>query len=158
MSLLSRRAASALGLRPLQPYVPLCCGPSAGALWRDTLVPADYFLNRRNIDQCEFLYICILKTCDQRSRSVDRGQHVHACLDGISADDESVFGVLCSLCRDVDDKVNLVSQDQVEKVRRLLLDLADRSCLHARRVQRARCSAGGEDVVADPAGPRRGLS
>lgn len=117
MSLLSRRAALALGLRPLQPYVPLRCGPSAGALWRDTLVPADYFLDRRNIDQCEFLYICILKTCDQRSRSVDRGQHVHACLDGISADDKSVSGMFCSLRRNIDNKVNLMSQNQVEKVR-----------------------------------------
>ena len=46
VSLLSRRAASALGLRLLQPYVPLCCGPSASALWRDTPVPADYFLTK----------------------------------------------------------------------------------------------------------------
>ena len=112
-----RRAASALGLRPLQPYVPLCCGPSASAPCGDIPLPADYFLDRRNIDQCEFLYICILKTCDQRLCRINGCQHVHARLDGISADDESVFRVLCSLCRDIDDKVDLVSQDQVQKVR-----------------------------------------
>ena len=89
VSLLSRRAASALGLRPLQPYVPLRCGPSAGALWRDTPVSAYLFSSdRRNIDQCKFLNICILKTGDQRLSGIDRCQHVHACLDGISADDD----------------------------------------------------------------------
>src|SRR5699024_5973777 len=152
-----RRAASALGLRPLQPYVPLCCGPSASAPCGDIPLPADYFLHRRNIDQCEFLYIWILETCDPRLCRIDSCQHVPACLNGIAADDESVLGVFRSLCRDANDKVDLVSQDQVKEVRRLLLDLADWSCLHARRVQRARCSAGGEDVVADGLEPASDL-
>ena len=40
-----RRAASALGLRPLQPYVPLCCGPSESGPARHIHSPADTSLD-----------------------------------------------------------------------------------------------------------------
>ena len=41
MSFEDRRATSALRLRPLQPYVLLCCGPSASASDNDTYIPAE---------------------------------------------------------------------------------------------------------------------
>ena len=42
-----RRAASALGLRPLQPYVPLCCGPSESGPARHIHSLADTSLDFR---------------------------------------------------------------------------------------------------------------
>ena len=54
---------------------------------------------------------------------INGSQHVDTCLDGIPADDKSVFGMLDALRRDIDDKIDLVAQDQVHEVRRLLLDL-----------------------------------
>ena len=43
VSLKSRRATSALGLRHLQPYVLLCCGTNESAPASDTCVPAEIF-------------------------------------------------------------------------------------------------------------------
>ena len=75
------------------------------------------FLYRRNIYKRQFLDICILKARDQRLCGVDRCQHINSCLNGIPADDESVFRVLCPLSRNIDDKIDLMSQDQVKEIR-----------------------------------------
>ena len=43
-----------------------------------------------DIDQCQFLDICILKTGDQSFCCIDRCQYINTCLDRISTDHESV--------------------------------------------------------------------
>ena len=54
---------------------------------------------------------------------------------------------LCALCWDIDDKVDLMSKDQVKKVRRLLLDLSYRNDLYAVLVEILCGSCGTEDTV-----------
>ena len=54
---------------------------------------------------------------------------------------------LCALCWDIDDKVDLMSKDQVKKVRRLLLDLSYRDHLYAVLIEVLRGSCGTEDAV-----------
>ena len=54
---------------------------------------------------------------------------------------------LCALCRDIDDKVDLMSKDQVKKVRRLLLDLSYRNDLYAVLIEILCGSCGTEDTV-----------
>ena len=54
---------------------------------------------------------------------------------------------LCALCWDIDDKVDLMSKDQVKKVRRLLLDLSYRNDLYAVLIEILCGSCGTEDTV-----------
>ena len=68
-----------------------------------------YLLHCRNIDQCQFFNICIFKTGDQRLSGIDRCQYIDPRLNSVSSDDKSVSGVLCPLCRNIDDQIDLVS-------------------------------------------------
>ena len=56
---------------------------------------------------------------------------MHTCLDGVTADDKSVAASLCALLRNVDDQIDLMTQDQVHDVRGFLLKLAHGQGLHA---------------------------
>ena len=71
----------------------------------------------RNIDQCQLLNICIFQTGDQCMSCIDGSQDIHSCLDRISADHESIFGMFCSLCRSIDNQIDLMSKDQIQKIR-----------------------------------------
>ena len=75
------------------------------------------YLQSCNIYKCQFLYVCIFKTGYQSPGSVNRRQYIYTGLNGISADDKSIFRMFCPLCRNIDNKVNLMSQNQIKKVR-----------------------------------------
>lgn len=74
-------------------------------------------VDRCDIDQGQLLHICIFQTGYECGCGIQRGQYVDTCLDRVPADDESVFGVLNTLGRSIDDKVDLVAEDQVHQVR-----------------------------------------
>ena len=69
-------------------------------------------VDRCDIDQGQLLHICIFQTGYECGCGIQRGQYVDTCLDRVPADDESVFGVLNTLGRSIDDEVDLVAEDQ----------------------------------------------
>ena len=70
-----------------------------------------------DIDQGQFLDIGVLQAGHECPGGIHSGQDINARLDGCPADEESVSGVLYALGRGIDDKVDLVAEDQVEEVR-----------------------------------------
>ena len=63
------------------------------------------------------------------------GDAVDTGLDSGTADQEAVSGLVAALGRGIDDKVDLVSQDQVHNSRGFLRDLVDLSRLHTCFIQ-----------------------
>ena len=80
-----------------------------------------------DLDVCDIderkLLGAVLHTGHQGPGRIDGCKDRHTGLDGVSADDKAVVAALGSLGRDVDDQVDLMSQDQVQDIGRLLLDL-----------------------------------
>jgi len=74
-------------------------------------------VDRCDINQGQLLHICIFQTGDQCMSCIDGSQDIHSCLDRISADHESIFGMFCSLCRNIDNQIDLMSKDQIQKIR-----------------------------------------
>ena len=106
-------------------------------------------VDRCDIDQGQLLHICIFQTGYECGCGIQRGQYVDTCLDRVPADDESVFGVLNTLGRSIDDEVDLVAEDQVHQVRGRLLDLVGADRIDAVLVQGFRGISRRIDLVAE---------
>lgn len=61
---------------------------------------------------------------------VNRCQNIDAGLDGMSSDNKSVMAVLNALGRCVDNQVNLMTKNQIQNIRRLLLYLSGQTNLY----------------------------
>ena len=106
-------------------------------------------VDRCDIDQGQLLHICIFQTGYECGCGIQRGQYVDTCLDRVPADDESVFGVLNTLGRSIDDEIDLVAEDQVHQVRGRLLDLVGADRIDAVLVQGFRGISRRIDLVAE---------
>ena len=82
-----------------------------------------FLLHFCNVDQSQFLNICILQNGDQCLGCINRSQYIDSCLDCASANHKSILRVLYSLWRCIDNQIDLVSKDQIHQVRRRLLQL-----------------------------------
>lgn len=71
-----------------------------------------YRLHLRDVDQGQLLRAVFKAGC-QGCCGVKACEHMHAGLDGVTADDKSVAASLCALLRNVDDQIDLMTQDQV---------------------------------------------
>ena len=67
--------------------------------------------------------VCVLQTCHKSLCRIKTCKNIDACLDGVSSDQEAVLLMLHTLRRCVNDNVDLMSKDQVHKVRCRLLQL-----------------------------------
>ena len=105
-----------------------------------------------DLDVCDIderkLLGAVLHTGHQGPGRINGCKDRYAGLDGVSADDKAIVAALGSLGRDVDDQVDLMSQDQIQDIGRLLLDLAHRDGHYALLVQVPGGSVGTEDPVA----------
>ena len=75
------------------------------------------------------------------------GDAVNTGLDSGTTDQEAVSGLVAALSRGIDDKVDLVSQDQVHNGRGFLRDLVDLSRLHTCLIQSSCGTSGSVDGV-----------
>jgi hypothetical protein len=92
--------------------------------------------------------VCILKTCDQSLCSIKACKHIDTCLDGITTDHETIFLMLNTLWRCVDNNIDLVAKDQVHQVRRRLLQLVGTCYLDSVLSQYACSTSCCKDTVA----------
>ena len=69
-------------------------------------------------------------------------------LNGISPNHQTILAVLCSLRRNVDNQINLMAQNKIQNIRRLLLNLTDFQSLDPMGVKGSCGSPSGKDLKA----------
>ena len=55
--------------------------------------------------------------------SIQTGQYMYAGLNGIAPDNKAIPASVCSLMRNIDDQINLMTQNQIQNIGRFLLQL-----------------------------------
>ena len=80
-------------------------------------------LRKRQLNLCDinklktFFSAFVLKTCNKCSCGIKRCDNIYTRLDRGSSYKESVTALISSLCRCIDNKVDLVSEDKVDNRR-----------------------------------------